>query len=164
MSVSSFEEALAYDDDFAKLPEKLSTAIINHMRRQSDDNYQLVQQLNAAGDELQFNQRELLKARMSLRLTNELKCKFCGSFNKIPSTIFGCVDRVEGECFVCNAKLFWIRTIKQSAPIELTDEQILEVMRPAIYRADGGYIFDTAKDDVIAAGRALLDKVKELNQ
>ena len=48
-------------------------------------------------------------------------------------------------------------------PVALTDEQILTAMRPAIYRADGGYIFDTAKEDVIAAGRALLDKVKELN-
>ncbi|MNQ94002.1 hypothetical protein D3C85_1094950 [compost metagenome] len=46
----------------------------------------------------------------------------------------------------------------------LTDDQILEAMREHIYHADGGYVFDTAKDDVIAAGRALLDKVKELNQ
>ena len=54
---------------------------------------------------------------------------------------------------------------KQREPVSvvLTDEQILETMRPAIYRADGGYIFDTAKDDVIAAGRSLIDKVKELN-
>lgn len=42
-----------------------------------------------------------------------------------------------------------------------SDEQILEAMRPAICQADGGYVFDTAKDDVIAAGRALL--AKELN-
>lgn len=38
----------------------------------------------------------------------------------------------------------------------LTDEQILEAMRPAIYAADGGYVFDTAPEHVIAAGRAIL--------
>lgn len=50
--------------------------------------------------------------------------------------------------------------------VVLTDEQILEVMRPAIYRADGGYVFDTAKEDVIEAGRALiacLDATAALN-
>lgn len=50
------------------------------------------------------------------------------------------------------------------AGMVLTDDQILEAMREHIYAADGGYVFDTAKDDVIAAGRALLDKFKELNQ
>lgn len=56
--------------------------------------------------------------------------------------------------------------ISPPAPVAvtLTDEQILEVMRPVIYRADGGYVFDMAKDDVIEAGRALIDKLKEMNQ
>lgn len=40
--------------------------------------------------------------------------------------------------------------------IALTDAQILEVMRPEIYAADGGYVFDTAKENVVAAGRALI--------
>lgn len=51
-----------------------------------------------------------------------------------------------------------------SVSVVMSDEQILEAMREHIYAADGGYVFDTAKDDVIAAGRALLDKVKELNK
>lgn len=54
---------------------------------------------------------------------------------------------------------------EQPAPVAapITDEQILEAMRPAIYAADGGYVFDTAKDDVIASGRALLAEVARLN-
>lgn len=53
-----------------------------------------------------------------------------------------------------------------SVAAALTDEQILEAMRLSIYAADGGYVFDTAKDHVVAAGRALmacLDKVTRLN-
>lgn len=60
-----------------------------------------------------------------------------------------------------------VRTPEQPAPVALTDEQILEAMRPAIYAADGGYVFDTAPEHVIAAGRALiayLDELKRLNQ
>jgi hypothetical protein len=47
---------------------------------------------------------------------------------------------------------------KQPAPLaaDLTDEEIIEAMRPAIYAADGGYVFDTAPEKVIAAGRSLL--------
>lgn len=50
---------------------------------------------------------------------------------------------------------------EQPAPAAepITDEQILEAMRPAITDADGGYVFNTAKQDVISAGRALLDAV-----
>lgn len=61
----------------------------------------------------------------------------------------------------------WLGPVtSQPAPVSvvLTDDEILEAMRPAMIDADGGYVFDTAKGDVIAAGRALLDKVKELNQ
>lgn len=47
--------------------------------------------------------------------------------------------------------------------LELSDEQILEAMRPAMMSADGGYVFDTAKQDVIDAGRALLAEVARLN-
>lgn len=54
---------------------------------------------------------------------------------------------------------------KQPMPVAapITDEQILEAMRPAMMSADGGYVFDTAKDDVIEAGRALLAEVARLN-
>ena len=45
----------------------------------------------------------------------------------------------------------------------ITDDQILEAVRPAIMSADGGYVFDTAKQDVIDAGRALLAEVARLN-
>lgn len=38
----------------------------------------------------------------------------------------------------------------------LTDDEVLEAMRPHIYEADGGYVWDTAKVEVLAAGRALL--------
>ncbi|MNP09215.1 hypothetical protein D3C76_1013080 [compost metagenome] len=60
--------------------------------------------------------------------------------------------------------LSYAAQVVELQPVALSDEQILEAMRPAIYRADGGYVFDTAKEDVITAGRALIDKVKELNQ
>lgn len=46
--------------------------------------------------------------------------------------------------------------------VVMTGEQILEAMRQSLTDADGGYVFDTAKDDVIAAGRALLE-VARLN-
>lgn len=51
---------------------------------------------------------------------------------------------------------------EQPAPVVvvLTDEQILEAMRASMMDADGGYVFDTAKPDVIAAGRALLEAAK----
>ncbi|WDM87504.1 hypothetical protein LG197_23265 [Pseudomonas asiatica] len=39
---------------------------------------------------------------------------------------------------------------------DLTDEQIIEAMRPALNHADGGYVVDTAPNDVVKAGRALL--------
>lgn len=54
---------------------------------------------------------------------------------------------------------------EQPAPVAvaLTDDQILEAMRSEIYKADGGYVFDTAKEYVIAAGRALIDEVARLN-
>ena len=39
---------------------------------------------------------------------------------------------------------------------DLTDEQIIEAMRPDLNSADGGYVVDTAPDDVVKAGRALL--------
>lgn len=54
---------------------------------------------------------------------------------------------------------------EQPAPVSalITDEQILETMRPAMISADGGYVFDTAKKDVIEAGRALLAEVARLN-
>lgn len=53
---------------------------------------------------------------------------------------------------------------EQPAPVAvvITDDQILEAMRQSLTDADGGYVFDTAKDDVIAAGRALLE-VARLN-
>lgn len=38
----------------------------------------------------------------------------------------------------------------------LTDDEVLEAMRPHIYAADGGYVYDTAKVELLAAGRALL--------
>lgn len=40
--------------------------------------------------------------------------------------------------------------------VTLSDDQILEAMRDHIYAADGGYVFDTEKRHVIAAGRALI--------
>ena len=51
------------------------------------------------------------------------------------------------------------------APVSalITDEQILEAMRQSIASADGGYVVDTAPQDVIAAGRALLAEVSRLN-
>lgn len=64
--------------------------------------------------------------------------------------------------FICEGAFGVYR--EPQALVVPTDEQILEVMRPGIYHADGGYVFDTAKEDVIAAGRALINKVKELNQ
>ena len=47
---------------------------------------------------------------------------------------------------------------EQPAPVAvvLSDEQILEAMRKDIYEADGGYVFDTEPQAVIAAGRAVL--------
>jgi hypothetical protein len=45
---------------------------------------------------------------------------------------------------------------EQPAPVAVTDEQVLQAMRPSIYAADGGYIWDTAPQDVLAAGRAVL--------
>lgn len=54
---------------------------------------------------------------------------------------------------------------EQPAPVSalITDEQILEAMRQSISSADGGYVVDTAPQDVIAAGRALLAEVARLN-
>lgn len=51
---------------------------------------------------------------------------------------------------------------KATVAVVMTGEQILEAMRQSLTDADGGYVFDTAKDDVIAAGRALLE-VARLN-
>lgn len=47
---------------------------------------------------------------------------------------------------------------EQPAPVAvvMTDDQILDAMREHITSADGGYVFDTAPQDVVAAGRALL--------
>ena len=55
-----------------------------------------------------------------------------------------------------------VKSNKSPVAVAITDEQILEAMRPAITYADGGYVFDTAKQDVLAAGRALLE-VARLN-
>lgn len=44
----------------------------------------------------------------------------------------------------------------------LTDEEILEAMRENIYAADGGYVFDTAKSEVVSAGRSLLEKANSV--
>jgi len=54
------------------------------------------------------------------------------------------------------------KPVEQPAPVAvvITDDQILEAMRQSLTDADGGYVFDTAKDDVIAAGRALLEVAK----
>lgn len=52
---------------------------------------------------------------------------------------------------------------KSPAVFAITDYQILEAMRPAIMSADGGYVFETASQDVIDAGRALLAEVARLN-
>ena len=51
---------------------------------------------------------------------------------------------------------------EQPAPVEvtITDEQILEAMRHSINSADGGYVVDTAPENVIAAGRALLESAR----
>lgn len=43
-----------------------------------------------------------------------------------------------------------------SIQAELSDDQILEAMREHVYAADGGYVFETAKPALIAAGRALI--------
>jgi len=51
MSVSSFDEALVWDPEFAKLPESLRTKIINHIRTQASENYQLMQRLAPAPTE-----------------------------------------------------------------------------------------------------------------
>lgn len=45
---------------------------------------------------------------------------------------------------------------KPSAPVELTDAQIIDAMSSDLNNADGGYVVDTAPDDVVKAGRALL--------
>lgn len=42
----------------------------------------------------------------------------------------------------------------------ITDEQILAVLRPFLDKADGGYVCDTESEHVIAAGRALLKAVE----
>ena len=47
-----------------------------------------------------------------------------------------------------------------SPALELSDEQILEAMRHSINSADGGYVVDTAPENVIAAGRALLESAR----
>lgn len=142
-----------------------------------------------------------------------VECIFCGCRNEIPAASWGCVTRVEGQCFVCKRPIVWAADDKPAVqhkgdPVEeksaalqdmtdlfveahdesvavgkanfvlaalekiydsgyrkppmpvaapITDEQILEAMRPAMMSADGGYVFETAKDDVIEAGRALLD-------
>lgn len=39
---------------------------------------------------------------------------------------------------------------------EPSDAQILEAMRKDIYEADGGYVWDTERDRVLSAGRAVL--------
>lgn len=39
---------------------------------------------------------------------------------------------------------------------EPSDAQILEAMRKPIYEADGGYVWDTEREMVLAAGRAVL--------
>lgn len=51
---------------------------------------------------------------------------------------------------------------EQRAPVAvtITDEQILEAMRHSINSADGGYVVDTAPENVIAAGRALLESAR----
>lgn len=56
-------------------------------------------------------------------------------------------------------------TMVESAPaaVVMTDKQILEAMRQSLTDADGGYVFDTAKDDVIDAARALLAEAARLN-
>ena len=158
-----------------------------------------------------------------------VECIFCGCRNEIPAASWGCVTRVEGQCFVCKRPIVWVADDKpaaqhqpntgvlyprctilkecnvksspasdarinavakpitrrichgcvglprdvfcpicdgeQPAPVAalITDEQILEAMRPAMMSADGGYVFDTAKQDVIEAGRALLSEVARLD-
>lgn len=59
-----------------------------------------------------------------------------------------------------------LRGLHGPAPVALvmTDEQILEAMRKDMASADGGYVVDTAPQDVIAAGRALLAEVTRLNE
>ena len=42
----------------------------------------------------------------------------------------------------------------------ITDEQIIEAMRPSISSADGGYVADTAPENIVAAGRDLLKAIK----
>lgn len=75
----------------------------------------------------------------------------------------------DGEYAVSFVKSGWLDECRKTggefllytappAPVAVTlsDDQILDAMREHIYAADGGYVFDTAKPDVIAAGRALI--------
>ena len=78
----------------------------------------------------------------------------------------GLVEQAEPNEKASNPK-YWTDAFPVfTAPmtVSLTDDQILEAMHEHIYAADGGYVFDTAKADVIAAGRALLEKVKETSK
>lgn len=70
--------------------------------------------------------------------------------HNLPRNIAGSALQTE----YCNTPLY----TAPPAPVAvvLSDEQILEAMRPDIVNADGGYVFDTAKDDVVKAGRAIL--------
>lgn len=45
MSVASFEEGLIWNDDFQKLPEKLRSSIVEHIRRQDSTIYRLEKRL-----------------------------------------------------------------------------------------------------------------------
>lgn len=45
MSVASFEEGLIWDDDFMKLPPKLRSQIVEHIRRQDSENYRLSKEI-----------------------------------------------------------------------------------------------------------------------
>lgn len=81
------------------------------------------------------------------------QCQFFG-LNQDDSEPFG--FQGVGIMTLTHFRMIGWRCYGPSIQAELTDEQILEAMREHIYAADGGYVFDTAKPAVIAAGRALI--------
>lgn len=103
-------------------------------------------------------------------MTNKpmLPCPFCAG--KVREPVAKPIGHGE-VCFAvsCNCGLSFdggqdiesaVRTWNRravAAPVAMTDDHILEAMRLSITPADGGYIFDLAPNDVIAAGRSLLE-------
>lgn len=130
-------------------------ATADTLRSRLTEAYALLREAYDAGDHNTFGLD--LDSRIKAALSDSEEPRYCGKVK----VVLGFGDyHVCGEASPYSGdggkKLQCNDCATPSAPVELTDEQIIEAMRESLNDADGGYVVDTAPQDVVKAGRALL--------